>query len=103
MLDALGTEKGMHNEETLNKLRAALPGFDETKPFIHCFAHTADVISQVMETLKNNGLNLTAYNKCRRLAKTLPDDSEVKQCLLQWLEQEETRAASVNGLCQLQS
>jgi len=89
MLDVLNAEtgKGTDNEDTLNKRSKALPGFDETGPFIRSFAHTAEVISPVMETLKNNGLNQTTYNKCRGLTKTLPDDPEVKQRLLQWLEQ----------------
>jgi hypothetical protein len=87
MLKVLDGGKDEHNRDTLNKLRAALPGFEDSKPFIRRFAYTADVISQTMETLKNNGLNQKTCNQCRRLAKTLPDGSEVKERLLEWLEQ----------------
>ncbi len=86
MLEVLSGEKEAHNENTRNKLRAALPGFDEIRPFIRCFAQTADVVSQVMETLKNNGLNQAVFRQCRRLTETLPKDSSVRQRLLQWLE-----------------
>ncbi len=84
MLDALNAEKNTHDNDTLNKLRAALPDFDDLRPFIRDFADTANIVSQVMEILKNNGLNRVTSGKCRRLAKTLPDDSEVKKRLLDW-------------------
>lgn len=88
MLEVLSGGFDAHNENRLNKLRSALPGFDEIKPFIRRFAQTADVISQVMEKLKNNGLNRAVFRQCCRLAKTLPEDSEVRQRLLQWLERQ---------------
>lgn len=86
MLEVLSGKKDEHNENILNKLCAALPGFDEVKPFIRYFSHTADVISQVMEILKKSGLNQVAFKQCRCLAETLPGDSEVRQRLLKWLE-----------------
>jgi len=88
MLDVLDSdsEKEENNENIPDKLRAAFPDIGEVKPFIRHFAHTADVVSQVMEKLKNNGLNRVVFRQCRRLAKTLPEESEVRQRLLQWLE-----------------
>lgn len=87
ILEVLGCGKELQSDGILNKLRSALPGFDAIKPFICCFANTAEVVSQVMETLKNQGLNQTTHAECCRLAKKLPDDSQVKQTLLTWLEQ----------------
>jgi len=86
ILDVLSAGKDTRDDETLNKLRAALPDFDDRRTFIHRFAGTAKVVSQVMELLKNNGLNRSTFGKCRRLAETLSDDPEVKQTLLDWLK-----------------
>lgn len=86
LLDVLSTGKDTQDDETLNKLHAALPDFDDRRSFIRRFAGTAKVVSQVMELLKNNGLNRSTFGKCRRLAETLSDDPEVKQTLLDWLK-----------------
>ncbi|MDY6991273.1 MAG: hypothetical protein SVR94_01535, partial [Pseudomonadota bacterium] len=43
ILEVLSSAKAMHNDETLNKRRAALPDFDDRRPFIHRFAGDAQV------------------------------------------------------------
>ena len=80
-----------HNSKPLDKtlwdkLHEVLPGLQQLKPFIQQFAQTADVISQVMAILKNDGLKQTTETQCRRLANTLPENSVVKQRLLDWLD-----------------
>ena len=71
----------------LARLRKALPGFLRLKPFIKSFANTAQVVSAVMEILKNKGLDSTHYEHCYRLSETLPKNSKVRQHLQQWLQQ----------------
>jgi len=70
----------------LAKLRDALPGFLRLKPFIKDFASTAQIVSQVMEVLKNKGLDPSRYEHCHRLSETLPKNSKVKKHLQQWLQ-----------------
>jgi len=61
-------------DETWNKLRAGLPDFDDSRPFIHRFAGMAKVVSQVMGLLKNKGLDRSTFGQCCRLAQTLSHD-----------------------------
>lgn len=86
MLDVFAVKGRAKKESVLARLRQALPGFNKLKPFIESFAYTAETTSQVMETLKNKGLDQTSYDKCCQLANGLPKRSKVKKCLLQWLE-----------------
>jgi len=69
----------------LAKLRAALPGFLALRAFVETFASTAVTVSEVMETLKNKGLDHGTYEQCRQLAQQLPTNSVVKQRLDDWL------------------
>lgn len=71
----------------LEKLRKALPGFNQLKSFIKSFANTAKIISDVMEILKNNGLNQTNYEQCFELSKQLSRRSAVRKRLQSWLKQ----------------
>ena len=71
----------------LAKLRTALPGFIQLKRFIKDFASTTKVISQVMEILKNKGLNQISYKHCYLLSQDLPKKSKVKKRLQLWLQQ----------------
>ncbi len=69
----------------LAKLRKAFPHFNQSKDFIVQFASTTKIISQVMEILKNNGLDKTTYKRCFELSRKLPRNSKVKKCLQTWL------------------
>ncbi len=86
MLDVLATKGRAKNGSVLAKLRAALPGFSRLKPFIIRFATTANVVSQVMEILKNKGLDQASHKQCLELAEDFPRNSAVKKRLLLWLK-----------------
>lgn len=73
--------------DLLAKLRVALPGFIRLRAFIEDFADTTKVVSQVMEILKNKGLDQTSFEQCHQLSKQLPKNSTVKDRLQLWLQQ----------------
>lgn len=86
MLDVLAVKGRAKKSSVLDKLRTALPEFSLSRSFIRCFAKTANVVSQVMEVLKNRGLDQVSYEQCCQLAEQLPKHSKVKKRLLIWLE-----------------
>lgn len=71
---------------TRARLRVALPGLLRLRAFITTFATTAVTISQLMEILKNKGLDPHTGAQCRQLAAHLPADSRVKQRVCRWLD-----------------
>ena len=56
------------------------------KSFIERFALTTKIVSEVMEIIKNKGLNKITYRQCYGLSKTLPRNSKVKKRLQAWLK-----------------
>jgi len=70
----------------LDKLRKAMPGFTQLKPFITRFAKMTTGVSQVMEILKNKGLDQASYEQCWQLSEALPGNSKVKMRLQIWLK-----------------
>ena len=70
----------------LEKLREVLPDFLQMRGFIERFARTTQVIAEVLEILKNKGLNKLTYKQCFQLSKTLPRHSKVKERLQNWLK-----------------
>ena len=86
MLDVFAIKGRAKKGSLLARLRTAMPGFLLLKPFIQRFASTTKVVSQVMEVLKNRGLNQTSYEQCHQLAKELPQNSKVKKRLQAWLQ-----------------
>lgn len=70
----------------VDKLRTALPEFDDIKPFIQQFTHTASTVSEVLKILKNKGLNRRSFGTSRRLLNNLPNHDTVKHTLLEWLK-----------------
>jgi hypothetical protein len=79
--------KGQTKEDNqLAKLRKAFPHFRQSRDFIVRFASTTKIISQVMDILKNNGLDKTTYKQCFELSRKLPRNSKVKKCLQTWLK-----------------
>lgn len=87
IVDVFAVQGRAKKGSVLAKLRTALPGFLRLKPFIKRFANTAQAVSQVMEILKNKGLDQSHYEHCHRLSETLPKNSKVKKHLQQWLQQ----------------
>ena len=69
----------------LARLREALPGFSRLKPFIKSFARAARATSEIMEILKNKGLDQNSYELCLEITEQLPRGSVVKKRLKQWL------------------
>ena len=86
ILAVLNGEKKQHIN-SLDRLHAAFPNFDQSKQFIKHFASTTQVISQVMDILKNKGLDQANFDRCNKLAEQLPNDSKTKQRLSFWLQQ----------------
>jgi len=72
--------------DSLDRLHAAFPNFDQSKRFVEHFASTTQVISRVMEMLKNKGLDQASCDHCHKLAEQLPKDSETEQRLSSWLQ-----------------
>jgi hypothetical protein len=87
MLNILAVKGAVKKGGLLARLRSALPGFSRLKAFIKRFSRTAKVTSDVMEILKNKGLNQTSYEQCLALSTHLPKRSKVKKRLHAWLEQ----------------
>ncbi|WP_200335905.1 hypothetical protein [Thiocystis violacea] len=85
MLGVLAVKGRAKKGSPLAKLRAALPGFLALRAFVETFAATAVTVSQVMERLKNNGLDRRTYAQCSQLAQRLPASSAVRQRLEAWL------------------
>ncbi len=86
MLDALAGRGRAEEHSALAKLRAAMVGFSALRPFIERFASTARCVAEVLEILKNKGLNQQTYRQCCELAEQLPKRSKVKKRLLAWLQ-----------------
>lgn len=70
----------------LSRLRKAFPNFSQSREFIERFASTTYIVSQVMEILKNKGLDKASYKQCYALSKQLPRNSNVKKRLQAWLK-----------------
>lgn len=87
MLDVFAVTGRARKGSQLAKLRVAMPGFLLLKRFIQHFARTAIVVSQVMEILKNKGLDQVSYEQCLLLSEGLPVKSTVKDRLQGWLQQ----------------
>jgi hypothetical protein len=86
MLDVFAVTGRAKKGSLLAKLRIAMPGFLLLKPFIQRFARTTIVVSQVMEILKNKGLDQANYEQCLLLSEGLPVKSKVKDRLQDWLQ-----------------
>lgn len=70
----------------LSRLRKAFPNFSQSREFIDRFASTTYIVSQVLEILKNKGLDRYSYQQCYALSKKLPRNSKVKKQLQAWLK-----------------
>lgn len=70
----------------LDKLRIAFPNFVQSKAFIEYFALTTATTSDVMQILKNKGLDKTSYKQCYQLSRQLRRNSITKKSLQAWLK-----------------
>jgi len=86
MLDVFAVRGRAEKGGVLERLRKTFPGFNTLRHFIKNFAKTAKITSQVMEVLKNHGLDKASHDRCCQLAEELPVRSKVKKRLLQWLQ-----------------
>jgi hypothetical protein len=75
MLDIFAIKGRASTGSILAKLRTAMPGFSLLKPFIKRFANTTKVTSEIMEILKNKGLDQTSYEQCLQYSKNIPKNS----------------------------
>ena len=86
MLDVFAVKGCAKKGSALDKLRTVFPDFLQMKGFIESFALTTTIVAEVMEILKNKGLNKVTYRQCYELSKTLPRNSKVKNRLQDWLK-----------------
>lgn len=86
MLEVLAIKGRAKQGSELEKLREVLPDFLQTRGFIARFARTTQVTAEILEILKNKGLNKVTYRQCFQLSKTLPRQSQVKKRLQDWLK-----------------
>jgi len=86
MLNVFAVRGSATEGSQLGRLRKAFPGFSQSRDFIVQFATTTKIVSQVMEILKNKGLDKHSYKRCYALSKTLPRNSKVKKRLQAWLK-----------------
>jgi len=86
MLNVFAVRGPAKEGSQLDRLRKAFPNFSQSRAFIVQFASTTGIVSQVMEILKNKGLDRNSYKQCYELSKGLPRNSKVKKRLQDWLK-----------------
>lgn len=85
ILEVMAVKGRAKKGSLLGQLRKVLPGLGSLKPFIIRFANNAKITAQIMEILKNNGLNQTSYQQCYQLSEQLPN-SKLKKRIQVWLQ-----------------
>ena len=70
----------------LERLRKAFPKLYSLKSFIYNFAKTTTVTSEIMQVLKNRGLDNQSYHSCMKSLKKLPKNSQTRKSMRLWLE-----------------
>ena len=86
MLNVFAVKGCAKKGSVLDKLRRVFPNFLQMKPFIERFALSTKIVAEVMEILKNKGLNKITYRQCYQLSNMLPRNSNVKKRLQAWLK-----------------
>jgi len=86
IIEVMAVSGRVKKDSLIDRFRKASPGFSLLKPFIIRFANNASVVSQIMEILKNKGLDQRSYQQCHQLSETLPN-SKVKKRIQLWLQQ----------------
>jgi hypothetical protein len=85
IIEIMAVKGGAKKGSLLERLRKVLPTLGLLKPFIIRFANFAKIAAQIMEILKNKGLDKTTYQQCNQLLQQLPN-SKVKTRLRIWLQ-----------------
>jgi hypothetical protein len=85
ILTVLAVKGAAKKGSLLARVREALPGSSRLKPFIRSFSRTAQATSEIMEILKNQGLEQKSYQLCQEIPAQLPRRSVVRKRLKQWL------------------
>lgn len=67
------------------RLRCFLPGFSTHRPFIEAFATASRAVSDLLEQMKNHGLNQATYQRAQFMLTSLPTRSKVRKILDKWL------------------
>jgi hypothetical protein len=83
----LAVKGAAKKESLLARVREALPGSSRLTPFIRSFSRTAQATSEIMEILKNQGLEQKSYQLCQEITAQLPWRSVVRKRLKQWLNE----------------
>jgi hypothetical protein len=84
ILDVL-TRKNDICKEDISKLRKAIPDLEPLEAFINQFAQTSKITSEIMERLKNKGLDPECYRQCCELTEQI-ENTETKQHIFNWLK-----------------
>jgi hypothetical protein len=87
ILAVLAVKGAAKKGSLLARVREALPGFSRLKPFIRSFSRAAQATSEIMEILKNQGLEQKSYPLCQEIIAQLPRGSLVRKRLKQWLNE----------------
>lgn len=82
-LEFMGPSTHNSAQEKVCSIFAELP---KIKSFIIDFANTSQITSEVMKTLKNQGLNPNTQAHCLHLSEKLTEGSKVKTGLQNWLK-----------------
>lgn len=82
----------------LSKLRKTIGNLSEYKQFITRFLRDARSLLKCQEILKNQGLNLETYEKCKIVLQDIPESSQVYIGFMVWMENQLITAESL-GLC----
>jgi hypothetical protein len=74
------------SKEDQRRLEESFDGLIESGPCIESFCDATALTNQVMGILKNEGLDQSTYERCIELSNELPEYSEVKKRLQDWLD-----------------
>jgi tRNA(Ile)-lysidine synthase TilS/MesJ len=87
ILTVLAVKGAAKKGSLLLRVREALLGFSRLKPFIRSFSSAAQATSEIMELVKNQGLEQKSYQLCQEITAQLPRRSVVRKRLKQWLNE----------------
>jgi hypothetical protein len=89
ILTVLAVKGAAKKGSLLSRVREAFPGFSRLKPFIRSFSRAAQATSEIIEILKNQGLEQKRYQLCQEIIAQLPRGSLglVRKRLKQWLNE----------------
>jgi hypothetical protein len=86
MLEMISGSGRAAEESVTTRLRRAFEGLSSQRLFIERLSFECRIASQVMELLKNHGLNQATYRKTKELIEQLPERSMVRTRVQNWLD-----------------